>query len=172
MAKAKTAKPKTQSPPPAAAERCPYYTADGSQCANPSRRCRGHQLHPLARTLDDSLERWALREKCRRCGLHRYCEAEGDGYNGLCPECADATNVFEGQCGILEINWAKRTFTVRGAGGHNRDLMTAEQVMAELRKPVRKGVQLVPFIVWSENEQLALHDAESFAREYKFYADL
>ena len=107
--------------------------------------------------------------RCTRC-RRRYDEARGDGYCGLCPGCTDATEPHDAECGILAIDWRRRRFSVRGAGGHANDVMRPAEVLRALSKQSRRGVERIPFIVWKGNAdgyaQLCLHTVAGFKKEF------
>lgn len=77
----------------------------------------------------------------------------------------------ECECGVLKIDWRTRAWSVQGIGGHDNDLMTAEEVHAKLSGPLdnQDDVEQVAVVVWPENgdglPQLCFYDLKAFERE-------
>jgi hypothetical protein len=68
--------------------------------------------------------------------------------------------------GTLVIDWANRTYTFAGMDGHGTDEMTVAQVEATFEEHADKpDTEVAALIFWTENEQLAVHDAAGFAGE-------
>lgn len=78
-----------------------------------------------------------------------------------------ATEDFE--CGVLEIDWDKRTFVVRGIGGHANDLMTPADALRTLRRRCPPERLRLAVVAWKENadgyQQLAFYDLPTFQHE-------
>jgi hypothetical protein len=68
--------------------------------------------------------------------------------------------------GTLVIDWEKRTVLFAGMDGDGGDEMTIDQVKATLAEHAgNPDVKAMALIFWTENEQLAVHDVESFEAE-------
>lgn len=73
-------------------------------------------------------------------------------------------NDFE--CGVLEIDWRKRAFSIRGIGGHAGDLMAPTEVMRTLQRKCPPDRLRLAAVVWNENadgcQQLCFYDLDEF----------
>ncbi len=73
---------------------------------------------------------------------------------------------FPACLGTLVINWKNRTTTFAGMDGDGGDELTVEQVQTTLVEHANNpDVTVWALVFWLENEQLAVHDDDSFAVE-------
>lgn len=72
-------------------------------------------------------------------------------------------------CGLLIIDWQRRTVELQGIGGHCQDLMTPAEVLASLRRRSKPHTEILGMVSWKENAdglpQFCLYDEALFARE-------
>lgn len=89
--------------------------------------------------------------------------------NTLVERASSATTVGDAdfECGILEIDWHKRDFSIRGIGGDD-DLMTPSEVLRTLRRKGPANKLRLAAVVWKENadgrQQLCFYDLGEFQR--------
>jgi hypothetical protein len=73
------------------------------------------------------------------------------------------------ECALLTIDWNKRTIELRGAGGHDNDQLTPQEVLRGLCKRPKPDTTVYGIACWLEDAdgygQLCFYDESTWASE-------